>query len=135
MKTWDDKLKYGFSVPFLKVGTSDGHNVILLEGFTYTAKNGEIIKAEPNMGSDGASTPQPMWNLLPPFGIYYMAVVLHDICYRYLKLEKSRCDELCKEAMILLGAAKDDIFTIYQGVHMFGWNSFHEDRIAQMKTT
>ena len=37
--TWDDNLKYGFSTPYLKVGTSDGHNILLLEDFTYTCKN------------------------------------------------------------------------------------------------
>ena len=133
MRTWDDSLKYGFNVPFLKVGTSDGHNFVLLEAFTYITKNGEIIEASVNMGSDGASTPQIMWNILPPFGEYWMAVVLHDIMYRYLQLPKDRCDEICKEAMTLLGAAEHDIFTIYQGVQCFGWNSFNEDRIEQMK--
>jgi len=131
--TWDDTLKYGFNVPFFKVGSSDGHNVILLEGFTYTAKDGEVVEAFPHMGSDGASTPQAMWNVMAPFGIYWMAAVLHDICYRYLQLPKGRCDELLLEAMELLGTSEFEAHTIYEGVHLFGWNSFNEDRIQQLK--
>ncbi len=133
MKTWDNVLKYGFNVPYLKVGTDDGHNCFLLEGFTYTARNGEVVNIAPDFGTDGASTPSTMWTILPPFGSYWMACVLHDCCYRYLLMPKERCDELLNEAMQLLGVRDSAIQTISHGVHIFGWNSFEEARIKRMK--
>lgn len=133
MRTWDEQLKYGFSTPYLKVGTDDGHNFFLLEGFKYTAKNGQEVLATPDFSSDGASTPSLLWSVIPPFGKYWMAAVLHDVCYRFLQLPKDRCDDLLKEAMELLEVPKVIAHPIYEGVHLFGWNSFNEDRILQMK--
>ena len=133
MKTWDDELQYGFNVPYLTVGSNDGRNFLLVVGFKYTRKDGTVIEAKPGWGSDGASAPRPMWLTLPPFGAYWMAAFLHDICYRYLKYSKEFCDDTFNEAMKLLGVSDIQQFRLYEGVRLFGWSSFEEDRLIQMQ--
>ena len=121
----------GFSTKTLKVATADGRNCTLLEPFSYTTKAGEVITVPAGTTSDGASTPRPMWESLPPFGTYWPAAFLHDYLYRDSKREKGFCDSTFLEAMESLGVGEFEAHTIYEGVHLFGWSSFKEDREAQ----
>ena len=121
----------GFSTPTLKVETEDGRNFTLLAKFTFTRPNGEVIVVPMGAQSDGASTPQAMWNLLPPFGVYWKAAFLHDYLYRYTQRPKDECDMILKEAMEALGVSWLDRDSIYDGVVIGGESAFNEDRKAQ----
>lgn len=119
-------------MPFLKdtvaVQTSDGHNIVLLEPLAYRTNAGEVIIAPAGTTSDGASTPMTIWNLIPPFGKYWKAAILHDYLYRDTQRAKAECDGLLLEAMESLGVDKVLRDTIYEGVHLGGDWSFDEDR-------
>jgi hypothetical protein len=118
----------GFSVGNLKVETADGKSFTLLEPFLFVRPNGEVIPVPAGAKSDGASTPSALWITLPPFGAYWRAAFLHDHLYRETMLPKEECDDIFKEAMESLGVRWDDLNTLYEGVHLFGWSSFKEDR-------
>jgi hypothetical protein len=107
----------GFSVGNLKVETADGKSFTLLEPFLFVRPNGEVIPVPAGAKSDGASTPSALWITLPPFGAYWRAAFLHDHLYRETMLP-----------MESLGVRWDDLNTLYEGVHLFGWSSFKEDR-------
>jgi len=115
----------------LKVESVDGRNFTLLEPLVYEARNGEVITIPVGAATDGASTPQAMWNVLPPFGKYWMAAVLHDGLYRLMKQPKARCDDLLLEAMLSLGVDEREAGIIYAGIKVGGWASFEEDRAEQ----
>ena len=117
-----------FSTDQLKVSTADGHNFTLLEPFTYLCKDGTIIIVPEGSQSDGASTPQILWNTLPPFGVYFKAAFLHDFLYRATEFPKEFCDNVLLEAMECLGVNQIEADTIYEGVHLGGWMAFNEDR-------
>lgn len=123
----------GFSVDALKVQESDGKNSLLLEGFTYTTLKGEVIDIPAGSESDGASTPQFMWNLLPSSGDYWMAAFLHDYLYRYSDKPRGECDSLLKEAMYRLGVNKFKANIIYLGVRMGGWLAYRSSRKARIQ--
>jgi Protein of unknown function (DUF1353) len=90
--------------------------------------------------TDGASTPQAIWDVLPPFGAYWLAAFLHDCAYQNTllivketgmekaALFKDDCDSLLKEAMQSLGVDNADVETIYQGVRVGGFKAFNDDR-------
>lgn len=124
-----------FSTTALKVSTSDGHNIVLLEAFTYTANDGTVYTIPAGTTSDGASTPPVLWPTIPPFGAYWMAAVCHDHWYRDTELPKDLCDDLLREAMLTLGVPHFEAETIYEGVHLAGWASFDGDRKAQPVST
>lgn len=65
-----------------------------------------------NYLTDGASVPRPFWWLLPPWGIYGQAAVLHDhLCETLTILEsgvvctitRARADSIFKQAMKVAG--------------------------------
>jgi hypothetical protein len=118
----------GFAKPTLRVETSDGRYCTLLEDLVFTAANGEVIVAPAGTTTDGASTPKEIWSLIPPFGSYWLAAVLHDFLYRISKRPKHECDGLLLEAMVSLGVEKVLRDAIYQGVALGGLPSFAEDR-------
>jgi hypothetical protein len=103
----------------------------LLAPVVYTTKAGETIVIPQGTTSDGASTPEAIWNVVPPFGKYWRAAVLHDYLYRVTKRPKNQCDELLLEAMESLGVNALERYTIYEGVKFGGYSSFVDDRKEQ----
>lgn len=130
----------GFQNLPLEVSTRDGRNFVLLKESVYVAKDGTQYCLPFGAESDGASTPQAIWNLIPPFGPYWPAAVLHDCAYRntlqiwngsdWVKasLSKNECDDLLLEAMASLGVGMVERETIYEGVVIGGTSSFEKDR-------
>ncbi len=118
----------GFSKTTLRVETSDGRYFTLLEPLVYTSDAGEVITAPAGTKTDGASTPPELWPLIPPFGTYWLAAVLHDFLYRIDKRPKVECDKLLLEAMLSLSVEKALRDAIYEGVVLGGLPSFAEDR-------
>jgi hypothetical protein len=121
-----------FDKKVLKVSTSDGHLFTTLEDFTYTRPSGEIITVPAGAETDGASTPQGIWNLLPPFGSYWLAAVLHDYLYRVTKRPRKECDDILYEAMVDLGVPFIVRTAIYDGVRLGGSWAFDDDRKAKL---
>jgi hypothetical protein len=119
-------------MPFLKtnliVSTSDGRNVVLQEELTYVTEAGETIVVPVGATADGCSTPKEVWILIPPFGQYWLAAVLHDYLYRKTKKTREECDKLFLEAMESLGVDLILRTTIYNGVRLGGSWAFDDDR-------
>lgn len=122
----------GFNVKQLITSSSDGHNFTLVEPFTFTCQDGTVIDVGAGAQSDGASVPQALWAILPPFGSYWMAAFLHDSLYRYSDLPKDRCDAIFAEALewLKVGPALKD--TLYEGVERLAAIPFAEDRADQL---
>ena len=78
--------------------------------------------------TDGASVPQLLWNLIPPWGSYGQAAVVHDLLCEYLAIvvagelvtiTRERCDEIFCESMVVLGVPGWKRWAIYQGVNAY----------------
>ena len=121
----------GFDRVMVLIRTADCHNVVISEPFSYTTAKGEVITIGIGDQSDGASTPRLIWSIVPPFGPYWKAYVLHDHLYRYTQKTKDECDALLHEAMMSLGASKEFADTVWKGVQDGGQSSFDEDRKNQ----
>lgn len=112
----------------LKTESSDGHNVVLDEPLTYVTEAGESIVVPAGADSDGASTPEFIWNLFPPFGKYWRAALLHDYLYRHTDRPKAECDSIFLEAMKACDVPRMKRETIYLAVHWFGFAAFKSCR-------
>lgn len=118
----------------LLVRTADGHNFTLCEELYFTrAKEvgGEMITVPIGAKTDGASIPREAWSLLPPFGRYWLAAVVHDHLYRDTQRSRFECDLILWEAMLALGVPELTAKTIYNAVAEFGSAAFLADRIAR----
>lgn len=121
----------GFSTLSIKVETSDGRNVIVLEPFDFVDSKGNKYTVPAGTTSDGASTPRLLWRELPPFGVYWLAAVFHDWLFRDTKFPEHQCNALLLEAMVSLNVPLLERQAIFEGVSLGGWASFAEDRKGQ----
>jgi len=122
-----------FNQTNIQVSTKDGRHVVLMEPLVYVTNTGEVITVPAGAESDGCSTPQAVWNLLPPFGLYWKAALLHDYLYRKTTRLKDECDLLFLEAMASLGVDLITREAIYEGVHLGGSLAFDDDRRPKMQ--
>lgn len=82
--------------------------------------------------TDGASIPRVLWNIIPPWGIYGQAAVVHDrLCetleitevvngtQQQTKITRKECDAILVEAMLVLNVPKAKLWTIQAGVDLY----------------
>lgn len=82
--------------------------------------------------TDGASIPRILWNVIPPWGIYGQAAVVHDrLCetleitevingvVQQTKITRKECDQILVEAMLVLEVPKLKLWTIQAGVDLY----------------
>jgi hypothetical protein len=118
----------------LLVRTADGHNMTLCEELYFDRPEdvaNETITVPIGAQTDGASIPREAWGLMPPFGPYWMAAVLHDYLYHCTRRTRFECDLILWEAMLALGVPELTARTIYNAVNEFGQHAFDDDRAAQ----
>jgi hypothetical protein len=67
-------------VPFTPF--SDGENSVVVSDLTYQiGRTSYVITVPAGFVTDFASTPRAIWAVLPPFGTYQLAAVVHDFLY------------------------------------------------------
>jgi hypothetical protein len=78
--------------------------------------------------TDGASVPRIFWSIIPPWGAYGQAAVVHDILCEYLSImvdgkltpiTRQRADEIFAEAMTVLKVPSHDITLISEGIALY----------------
>lgn len=78
--------------------------------------------------TDGASVPRVFWGLLPPWGDYGQAAIVHDYLCEYLtifvnnvptKISRKRADEIFLEAMKVLGVPAYKRLPMYWAVSAY----------------
>lgn len=118
-----------FTGDSVAVQTSDGRTFRLLEPLVYVSpQHGSTTTVPAGFESDGASTPQLVWEIVPPFGQYFRGAVLHDWLYRETYLPREYCDSLFCEAMAALGVPDPMRETIHAAVRLGGAGPFNRDR-------
>lgn len=122
-------------MPFIgtssRFNSADGRTVTLDEPLVFiSTERGATTTVPEGFVSDGASTPQVVWDLIPPFGNYWRGAVLHDWFYRETYLPREFCDGVFLEAMDSLGVSHIERDTIYEAVRLFGGEAFACDRAA-----
>lgn len=113
--------------PVWKDGTTDGVNWYLLEDFTYNSYIGGKIVVPAMFITDFGSIPREFWNLLPPWGKYGPATIVHDYLYVYRPFTRDQADRILREAMVTLGVDHITSEIIYKGVELFGQQAWDKD--------
>lgn len=106
--------------------TPDGKRWVLQQPFSYETDGGALINVPARFSTDLASVPRVLWPLLPPFGKYTKAAVLHDWLYSEHRLHhghcsRAYCDAVLLEAMCDLGVGKVTRNVVWLGVRLGGW--------------
>lgn len=100
---------------------SDGRTRVLRSAFGYRASSLPCTVMVPEgFKTDLASIPRLAWSLLPPFGRYEAAAVIHDWLYWSQELCREDADAVFLDAMIFNQVGRVTRFMIYRAVRTFG---------------
>lgn len=125
----------GFSIADISVRTRDGLCFTVAEPFSFLRPSGETIMVAAGARCDGASSPRGAWTVVPPFGAYWMAAVLHDAMYRGqtrpIIMDRATADLIFAEAMEALGVPHTTRAALYEAVRMCGESHWVGDRLGE----
>lgn len=113
--------------PEMYFRTRNGRDVILTRPYTVrigmksTWYSFHIPKG---FESDYASVPRFLWRIVPPFGRYARAALVHDYVYRYRKHSRVVCDDIFNQMMKKLNVSPWRRILMYRAVRMMGWRYF-----------
>lgn len=102
----------------------DGKTWYLRSEFGYDrgAKgSGNTIMVPIGFCTDFASIPRPFWAILPKWGKYGNAAVIHDFLYFIQDLSRKEADGVLREAMGVLNVVAWQRCSIYHAVRWFGF--------------
>jgi hypothetical protein len=116
-----------FTTPLKVEPLDNGREWRLLDPFKYhvgAEDSDEVIHVPADFVTDFASVPRAFWSLIPPWGSYGKAAVVHDYCYGAELYPRKRCDEIFLEAMTVLEVPTWKRQLMYRMVRAFGWISW-----------
>lgn len=91
----------------------------LVQAFKQGTSKG-VITVPKGFKTDLATTPRFLWIMLPPFGRYSQAAVVHDYLYHSDFFNKIDADKMFYELMIKYGTWKWKAKIMYWAVFLFG---------------
>lgn len=109
-----------------------GNNIWKLhEPFEYhvgSYPSNHIIQVPKGIITDFASVPKIFWGIISPIDKHGKAAVLHDYLYQinYMN-DRKLCDEIFREAMVVLKVDNWKVVVMYQAVRVFGgsvWENY-----------
>lgn len=111
---------------------SDGRRWRILKDFRFVGKS-ENITVPAGFVCDFASTPRWLWWLLPPWGKYGRAAIVHDFAYREQFCTKEAADALFREGMRASGVGRTRATVMYFAVVMFGGKAWRANQGRKKK--
>lgn len=113
-----------FTKPLVVSPLEDGKHWKLVEAFEYhigSLLSKEIICVPMGFITDFASVPQIFWNILPPWGKYGKAAVVHDYLYhsKVYNYDRKQSDKIFYEAMKVLDIPFWKRYIMYLAVRIF----------------
>ena len=128
-----------FTTPLVVIPLDNGRQWKLAEPFEYhvgTKESDEVIGIPAGFITDFASVPRIFWSVIPPWGKYGKAAVVHDFCYGTELYPRKRCDEIFLEAMEVLAVSLWKRRVIYTAVRIGGrfvWKKHTKQSIAECR--
>ena len=103
---------------------ADGKTWVVLRDFGYdVGEEGSADRIDVAIGfqTDFASIPRVFWAVLPRWGRYGNAAVIHDWLYWSQKRSRREADRVFLEGMGVLGVGLITRWVIFLAVRWFGW--------------
>lgn len=100
----------------------------LAEVFSYEVAPGDVVRVPTGFVTDLASVPRCFWPILPPFGNYTEAAVVHDYLYKHERHRgKEACDRILGMCARDYGTPEWQAVLLYEAVRDFGQAAWDED--------
>lgn len=125
--------RIAFPVP-LRVEWIDGNTWVILEPFTYIARDGEQIDVHAGFVTDFASVPRLFWIIFPKTGRYGRPALLHDFAYTYPNgRTRAEVDDLFRSAMEDIGIGWLTRILIHRAVRIGGGGAWARQRAEDVR--
>jgi hypothetical protein len=127
----------------------DGRTWIIRKKFGYdigSEGSNEFIEVPVGFMTDFASVPRLFWVILPQWGIYGNAAVIHDFCHWQQQITKKKgkkfvtknisrkqADKIFLEGMAVLQVPFYHKYTLYLAVRAFGWRHWRTNQKEKNK--
>jgi hypothetical protein len=98
----------------------NGISAILVRPFIVRCKSGRIVEVPAGFQTDFASVPRAFWRLIPPWGPYSPAAVVHDYLYTTGLVSRAEADKIFLELMKRLDVPAWKRNVMYWAVRMAG---------------
>ena len=115
---------------------ADGSTWVIVRAFGYdvgSEGSGDHIEVAIGFQTDFATIPRPFWVILPKWGRYGNASVIHDWLYWTQTRPRRQADAILLEAMGVLAVSAPVKYVLYGAVRLFGglaWVRNRADRAA-----
>jgi len=113
-----------FTTPLIVSPLPDGRKWRLVFPFGYDIgrkRSRDRITVPAGFETDFASSPPAVWFIIPPWGKYGKAAIIHDYLYQTKSRPRAEADAIFREAMIVLKVKPWRVFLMYWAVRLFGW--------------
>ncbi len=110
---------------------ADGQTWYLRNEFGYDVGekgSGDTVNVPAGFMTDFASVPRLLWGLLPRWGRYGNAAVIHDFLYREQIRSRKAADDIFLQAMQVLEVGRFERYTLYWAVRLFGGRAWRKRR-------
>jgi hypothetical protein len=110
---------------------ADGKTWVLVRSFGYEVGalgSGDVVECRIGFMTDFASIPRPFWTILPKWGKYGNAAVIHDWLYWSQDRSRHEADRIIFEAMGVLNVSDWQRYAIYWAVWLFGGMAWARNR-------
>lgn len=111
---------------------ADGKTWVLVRPFGYdrgVEGGSDRIQTDIGFMTDFASVPRPLWVILPKWGKYGNAAVIHDWLYwSQGRFSRAEADGVFLEAMTVLGVSAWQKHTMHWAVRLFGWLAWQRNQ-------
>ncbi len=115
----------------------DGKTWIILADFGYDVGeegSSDVINVPIGTYTDFASIPRPLWIILPRWGKYGNAAVIHDWLYWDQARSRKEADGIFLDAMGILEVSPWQKHAIYWAVRAFGWWAWWRNKNKKQDT-
>ena len=114
----------------------DGRTWVIRRDFGYDiGEEGSKDTIDVPMGfkTDFASVPRLLWSIIPRWGKYGNAAVIHDFLYWMQDRTRAESDRVFLEAMLVLNVSFFMRKLIYYAVRLFGWFAWNRNSKKRLK--
>lgn len=122
----------GLSEPLHVAILTDGRSARLLRPFLVKMKSGRVIEVPQGFVTDFASVPRVFWRIIPPWGEYSPAAVVHDWLYTKVECTRKEADDIFLELMTRLGVPLVVRTAMYWAVRIgggFAWGHPRKENV------
>jgi hypothetical protein len=121
----------GFTEALVVSPLADGKTWVIVRHFGYDVgaeNSGDHIGVAIGFKTDFATVPRPFWIILPKWGRYGNATVIHDWLYWTQTRPRREADVIFLEAMGVLGVSSLVKYPMYWAVRLFGGLAWYRNQ-------